>query len=308
MRILVTGGHGLVGQALIRQLKVLGYGADEILSPSSRVLNLTDWDRTWEYFLAYQPDVVFHAAAKVGGIMAHSRLGADFIRDNLRIQTNTMEAALGCGVSRFLFFGSACAYPKHAQVPIQENQLMCGPLEETNRAYAVAKIAGIKMCQAIREQHKRHFISCMPTNLYGIGDNYHPEHSHVLPGMVRKFHEAVKAKANDVILWGSGTPTREFLFADDLAEAAIKLLVAGKADDLTNIGSGEELILGTLAGLVAEATGFTGNIHWDKSKPDGTPRRLLNSHKIFELGWKPRTNIKDGIKLAYQDFLCRNEH
>ncbi len=291
----------MVGQALVKWLRKLGYR--DILAPSHAELDLTYRKEVHDFFNEYQPTAVFHAAAKVGGIMAHSEFGGTFIRENLSIQQNVIEAAAKYGASDLCFFGSACAYPKNAPCPIQETSLMCGELEETNRAYAVAKIAGIEMCRAYRKQYKVNFVSLMPTNLYGIGDNYHPEHSHVLPGMIRKFHEA--REKDSVILWGTGKVTREFLWAEDLARAAILRLTEPSYPDLMNVGSGTEIQLADLAKFVAEEVGFKGQILWDSRKPDGTPRRVLDSGMIRNYGWVPAVGLQEGIKLAYQDFKDR---
>ena len=301
--ILVTGGRGMVGQALIHWLKKLGYR--DILAPTHAELDLTRQKDVFDFFNEYQPDTVFHAAAKVGGIMAHSEFGGTFIRSNLAIQQNVIEGAAGYGCRNLLFFGSACAYPKHAICPIKESALLCGELEETNRAYAIAKIAGIEMCKAYRKQYKVNFVSLMPTNLYGIGDNYHPQHSHVLPGMIRKIHEAKEADKLMCTLWGSGQVTREFLWAGDLARAAILRMMQPSAPDLMNVGSGQEISLCCLANIVCEVIGFRGVIYWDNTKPDGTPRRVLDSSLIRDTGWQPSTTLEEGIKLAYADFLAR---
>ncbi len=301
--VMVTGAKGMVGQALVLWLKKLGCG--EILAPSHRELELTDRRAVAEFFNEYQPDAVFHAAAKVGGIMAHSKLGGDFISANLAIQQNVIDMALLYGTKNLVFFGSACAYPKHAICPIQESALLCGELEETNRAYAIAKIAGIEMCKAYRKQHNVNFVSLMPTNLYGIGDNYHPNHSHVLPGMIRKIHEAKEENKVMCTLWGSGQVTREFLWAGDLARAAVLRILEPAVPDLMNVGSGDEIRLCHLAAVVCDVIGFKGVIYWDNTKPDGTPRRVLDSSLIRQYGWQPTTTLEEGVKLAYEDFLAR---
>jgi GDP-L-fucose synthase len=243
------------------------------------------------------------AAAKVGGILANSHYPAEFIYDNLAIQTNVIHAAYQTQVKKLLFLGSSCIYPKFAQQPIPESALLTGPLEVTNEAYAVAKIAGVKMCQAYRQQYNCNFISAMPTNLYGINDNYHPEHSHVLPAFIRRFHEAKVNQVPAVTLWGTGKPLREFMFADDLAEACIFLMEHYNGEQIVNIGSGEEISISQLAQLVSVVIGYKGTIHYDTSKPDGTPRKLLDSSLLQSLGFKSKTSLSNGIHVAYQDYL-----
>ena len=303
-KILVTGASGLVGQALVRVLyERLGH--NHVTVPPHAELDLTEQAGVNGFFDKYRPEYIFHCAAKVGGIVANATLSAKFIATNLRMQLNVIEAAHRTEVKRLLFFGSSCAYPKFAPVPVQETALLTGELEPTNRAYAIAKIAGIEMCDAFRSQFGDDFISCMPTNLYGIGDHYDLENSHVLPGMIRRFHEAKVAGAPSVTLWGTGTPTREFLFADDLAEAAVVLMNAAIPPRLVNVTSGREIALKDLAWIVAQVVGYKGEVIWDASKPDGTPRRVLDNAGMKAMGWQPQMPLETGIQHAYDDYVSR---
>lgn len=303
-KILITGATGMVGRALVRHFYEVT-GCNHVLAPTHEELDLLETNQVENYFAENKPEFVLHAAAKVGGICANDAAPAEFIVQNLRMQTNVITLAAKYGVERLLFFGSACAYPKYAECPIQETALLTGELEPTNRAYAIAKIAGIEMCDAFRIQHGCDFVSCLPTNLYGIGDHYDLENSHVLPGMIRRIHEAKLNGHEAVTLWGTGSPTREFLFADDLASAAARIMNCAVAPRLVNITSGLEVSLGTLAGVIAAAVGFIGEIIWDKTRPDGTPRRALDGSGMAALGWQPQMPLEDGIKHAYEDFLRR---
>lgn len=258
------------------------------------------------FFEEEKPAYVFLAAAKVGGIMANNTYRAEFLYDNLMIETNIIHAAYTVGVEKLMFLGSSCIYPKLAPQPLKEDYLLTGPLEYTNEPYAIAKIAGIKLCEAYRDQYGCNFISAMPTNLYGIGDNYHPQNSHVLPALIRKFHEAKESDAASVTVWGSGKPMREFLYADDLAEACIYLMHHYSEKQLVNIGTGEDLTIKELAELIKNVVGYSGEIVFDASKPDGTPRKLMDVSKLNSLGWKHHTTLEQGIKLAYRDFLAKH--
>lgn len=300
-KILITGGRGLVGRALDKILEERGF--ENVWAPPSLCVDLRAWMRTAAFFEEKQFDYVFHCAARVGGIIGNSKAPGDFIRDNLLINTNVINAAKCYGVKKLLFLGSACAYPKFAENPIKESSLLCGELEPSNRAYAVAKIAGIEMCNAYRAQYGCNFISAMPTNLYGPHDHYDLESSHVIPGMIRRIHEAKQAGAGEVALWGTGNPTREFLFSEDLARACLLLMEQHDTAELVNIGCGEATPLFVLAEQISSVVGFTGRIVWDKTKPDGTPNRRLDSSKIFGLGWRPSVNLHDGLIQAYHDFL-----
>lgn len=304
-KIFVAGHRGLVGSALCDELKEQGY--KNIVTATRKEVNLLFQDEVEKFFRHERPDYVFLAAAKVGGIVAHTLKPVDFLYENLRIQENVINAAFQTGVDKLLFLGSACAYPKYAPCPIREEYLLEGPLEPTNRGYALAKIAGIELCKAFRAQYGCNFISCMPTNLYGPGDNYNLNTSHVLPGMLHRMHNAKKAGSKQVELWGTGKPTREFLYSRDLANACIFLMNNYDSGDLINVGFGESIPLTWVAGLVQEIVGYTGEIFWDHSKPDGTPQRQLDCWKLFGMGWRPRVGLPAGVKLAYDDFLCRNE-
>jgi GDP-L-fucose synthase len=300
-RIYVAGHRGLAGSAIMRELTRNGYTC--LIGRTSAETDLRDADAVKKMFAEERPEYVFVAAAKVGGIMANSTQPADFLLYNLQIQTNLIDTARLTGVKKLLFLGSSCIYPKLAPQPLKEEYLLTGPLEPTNEWYAVAKIAGIKLCQAFRRQHGSDFISAMPTNLYGPNDNYDLQSSHVLPGLIRKFHEAKVAGAAAVTCWGTGAPLREFLHADDLAAACVFLMEHYSEEQFINIGYGSDLSIKELAEMVKRIVGFNGSIEWDKSKPDGTPRKLMDSSRIFALGWKPQIDLEAGIARAYQDFL-----
>lgn len=300
----IAGHRGMVGSALTRALK--GAGCENLLAATSAELDLRNQRATADFVAEHRPDVMIIAAAKVGGIHANNTYPADFLYDNLMIATNLVQAAYDNGVGRVLFLGSSCIYPKFAEQPIREESLLTSALEPTNEAYAIAKIAGLKMCEYYRSQHGVLFHSAMPCNLYGLGDNYHPENSHVIPALIRRFHEAKLAKAEVVTMWGSGTPLREFLFADDLAEACLHLLTLEDPPSLVNVGAGSDVTIRHLAELVAATVGYEGKIVKDTSKPDGTPRKLMDSSLIHSLGWKAKTALKVGLASAYKDFLARS--
>lgn len=304
-RIYVAGHNGLVGSAIVRKLRELGYS--NLIVRSHKELDLTRQSEVEGFFAKEAPEFVVLAAAKVGGIGANSSYPADFIHINLSIAVNVIEAARRYGVKRLLNLGSSCIYPKLAPQPLKESDLLSGHLEPTNEAYAVAKIAAIKMCRYYNEQYGCDFISGMPTNLYGPGDTYDLDNSHVLPAMIRKFHEA-KVLNKSVVLWGDGSPLREFLYSEDLAEACCWLLANASREEVgefINIGSGSELSIAELAGLVAATVGFKGEIEWDKAKPNGTPRKLMDSSRLFGLGWRPKVDLAKGIALSYADFTSR---
>lgn len=272
---------------------------------SSAELDLRNTIAVNEFFKEHEPEYVFLAAAKVGGILANNIYPADFLYDNLMIQSNVIEASYRYNVEKLLFLGSSCIYPKFAPQPLQEESLLSGYLEPTNEAYAIAKIAGIKLCQAYHKQYGKRFISVMPTNLYGIGDNYHSENAHVLPALLRRFHEARENHLEEVTVWGSGTPLREFMFADDLAEACYFLMQRYEKPEIINVGTGEEVSILELAHLIADVVGYNGRIGFDRTKPDGTPRKLLDSSRLHTLGFHHQTSLKEGINLAYQDFMSK---
>ncbi len=301
-RIFVAGHRGLVGSAVVRRLTADGH---EVLTRPRADLDLRDAAATAAHLADVRPDAVVLAAAKVGGIMANSTRPVEFLEDNLRIQLSVISGSHAAGVGRLLFLGSSCIYPKFAPQPIREDALLTGPLEPTNEPYALAKIAGICQVQSYRRQFGASWISAMPTNLYGPGDNFDLETSHVLPALVRRFHEAREAGADHVTLWGSGSPRREFLHVDDLASACVRLLEAYDADEPVNVGCGEDLTIRELAGTVADVTGFTGGIRWDTSKPDGTPRKLLDVSRLTGLGWKPSVALRDGIDGTYRWWLSQ---
>lgn len=300
-KIYVAGHRGMVGSAITQRLNELGY--NNIVSRTSKELDLTNQAAVSAFFETEKPDYVFLSAAKVGGIFANDTYPAEFIRDNLLIQTNVIDAAYKNGVTKLLFLGSSCIYPKLANQPITEDQLLTGPLEPTNEWYAIAKIAGIKMCQAYRKQYNFNAISLMPTNLYGIGDNFHLENSHVIPALIRKFHDAKENNVDVVEVWGTGKARREFIDVKDLAEAAVFLMLNYDDAEIVNIGTGVDVSIGELAELVKKTTGFTGKINFDTSKPDGTPRKLLDVSKLHNLGWKESVSLEDGLKNAYKWFL-----
>jgi GDP-L-fucose synthase len=300
-KIYVAGHRGMVGSAILRKLHAEGY--PNLLVRSSQELDLRNQQAVADFFASEKPDYVFLAAAKVGGIVANNTYRADFLYENLAIQNNVIHQAYLHGVKKLLFLGSSCIYPKLAPQPLKEEYLLTGLLEPTNEPYAIAKIAGIKLCDAYRDQYGCNFISVMPTNLYGYNDNYHPENSHVLPALIRKFHEAKTSGAINVTVWGTGSPLREFLFADDLADACYFLMQEYNEAGLVNIGTGHDLSIKELALLIKEVVGFTGDLVFDTSKPDGTPRKLMDVTKLHGLGWQHRIELKEGLALAYQDFL-----
>jgi GDP-L-fucose synthase len=303
-RIYVAGHRGLAGSAICRELARRGFS--NILVRTHSELDLADAAAVQKLYTELKPEYVFVAAAKVGGILANDRHPAEFLYENLQIQNNLIHGAFQAGVKKLLFLGSSCIYPKLAPQPLKEEYLLTGPLEPTNEWYAVAKIAGIKMCQAYRRQYGCDFTSAMPTNLYGPNDNYDLQNSHVLPALIRKFHEAKAANAPYVTCWGTGSPLREFLYVDDLARACLFLMENYSQDQFINVGSGAEISIRELAELVKHAVGFKGTIQWDQSKPDGTPRKLMDSSRIFALGWKPEVDLESGIRRAYDDYLKSN--
>ncbi len=300
-KIYVAGHGGLVGSAIVRELKKEGY--QNILTKTREELDLTSQIEVEKFFIAENPEYVFLAAAKVGGILANDTFPADFIRDNLMIETNVIDCSYKHKIKKLLFLGSSCIYPKLALQPIKEEYLLTGELEPTNKSYAVAKIAGIVMCQSYNKQYGTNFISVMPTNLYGEGDNFDLENSHVLPAMIRKFDDAKKSDSKEVVLWGSGQPKREFLYVDDLANACVFLMNYYDNSEIINIGTGTDVSIFELANMVKEVTEYKGNIVWDSSKPDGTPRKLLDVSKIKSLGWHPEVELRDGIQKTYLWYL-----
>ena len=300
-KIYIAGHAGMVGSALRRSLEKKGY--TNILTKELAELDLTRQEQVEQFFVSEKPDYVFLAAAKVGGIVANSTFPADFMYDNMMIEMNVIHSAFSNNCKKLLFLGSSCIYPRMASQPMKENCLLTSELEKTNEAYALAKISGLKYCEYLNKQHSTNYISVMPTNLYGSNDNYHPTNSHVLPALIRRFHEAKEAELNDVTCWGTGKVYREFLFVDDLADACTYLMETYEGNETVNIGTGKEVSIKELTELVAEVTEFRGNILWDTSKPDGTPRKLLDVSKLASLGWKYTTELKDGIALAYKDFM-----
>ncbi len=300
-KIYVAGHRGLVGSAIVRMLKEQGY--NNLVYRTSKELDLRDNKAVDSFFAEEKPEFVFLAAAKVGGIVANNEYPADFIRDNLLIQTNIIDAAYRNNVEKLLFLGSTCIYPKMAPQPLKEEYLLTGLLEPTNEPYAIAKIAGIKMCESYNRQYGTQYISVMPTNLYGENDNFDLHTSHVLPALIRKFHEAKENNAPFVEVWGTGSPKREFLYADDLANASIYLMNNYSGNEIVNIGVGEDIAIKDLAGKIKEVVGFTGEIKFDTSKPDGTPRKLVDVTKLNSLGWKASISLDDGLKKAYNWFL-----
>lgn len=298
--VFVAGHRGMVGGALVRRL------ASEdvrLLTVDRSEVDLRNQAAVFEWFAAAKPQAVFLAAAKVGGIVANNMLRAEFIYDNVAIAANVIQAAYVNGVEKLMFFGSSCIYPKLAPQPLREDAILSGPLEPTNEPYAIAKIAGIKMVEAYRAQYGADFVSVMPTNLYGPGDHYHPEYSHVVAALIRRFHEAKLSGAATVVVWGTGTPRREFLYVDDLADACVHLMKHYSDDRLINIGTGEDITIAEFARVVADAVGFSGEIAFDSSRPDGTPRKLLDVSRLSQLGWRARTSLREGIRLAYQAYL-----
>jgi GDP-L-fucose synthase len=301
-KIYIAGHRGMVGSAIYRKLEKEGY--TNFVTRISTELDLRNQNDVAQFFEQEKPDYVFLAAAKVGGIVANNTYRADFLYENLQIQNNVIHSSYLNGVKKLMFLGSSCIYPKLAPQPLKEEYLLTGLLEPTNEPYAIAKIAGIKMCDAYRAQYGCNYISVMPTNLYGYNDNYHPENSHVLPALIRRFHEAKIQNLPDVTIWGTGTPKREFLFADDLAEACYYLMQNYNEEGLVNIGTGEDISIRDLAILIKDIIGFEGEIKFDTSRPDGTPRKLMDVSKLHSKGWKHKIELADGIKLAYQDFLA----
>ena len=304
--IMVAGARGMVGSALVRRLKSGGY--TNVLSPLRAELDLQDAAGTRAYLARTQPAYIFIAAAKVGGIQANNTYRAQFLHENLVIADNLIAGAHQAGVQRLMFLGSSCIYPKMAPQPIREDSLLTGPLEETNEPYAIAKIAGVKMCEAYNAQYGRQYISAMPTNLYGPNDNYDLQTSHVLPALIRKAHEAKLRGDAEYVVWGSGTPMREFLYVDDLADACVHLMTQGYDGPLVNVGTGQDVTIRELAETVMDVVGFAGRIVFDASKPDGTPRKLLDVGRLHALGWRHRIDLRQGIALAYRDFLTRFGH
>ncbi|MFM6952890.1 MAG: GDP-L-fucose synthase family protein [Bacteroidota bacterium] len=305
-KIYVAGHRGMVGSAIVRELERLGY--HNIVTRSSAELDLRSQAAVEAFYREEKPDYVFVAAAKVGGILANNTYRAEFLYDNLSIQNNLIHNAYVFGVKKLLFLGSSCIYPKLAPQPLKEDYLLSGYLEPTNEPYAIAKITGIKMCEAYRDQYGCNFISAMPTNMYGPNDNYHPENSHVLPALIRKFHEAKESGAPEVVVWGDGSPMREFLYADDLANALVYLMLNYNEKEFVNVGYGSDITIGDLAKTVARIVGFDGNIVFDSSKPNGTPKKLMDSGRLFATGWKPKTDLQSGIEMAYADFLTKHSN
>ncbi|OPY94607.1 GDP-fucose synthetase [Bradyrhizobium sacchari] len=302
--VFVAGHRGMVGAALMRRLA--GEQAELLTVPRSE-LDLRDQAAVNAWFAAKRPQAVFLAAAKVGGIVANNALRAEFLHDNLAISSNVIQAAHANGCEKLMFFGSSCIYPRLAPQPLREDSILTGPLEPTNEPYAIAKIAGIKMAEAYRSQYGADFISVMPTNLYGPGDNYHPEYSHVVAALIRRFHEAKISGGRKVVVWGTGTPRREFLYVDDLADACIHLMKTYSSPDLVNIGTGEDISIADFALMVAAAVGFRGEISFDTSRPDGTPRKLLDVRRLSGLGWRATTSLNDGIQLAYRAYRAASD-
>ncbi len=299
--IYVAGHRGMVGSAVVRRLQKDSF--TRILTRSRAELDLLDRDAVRRFFAAERPALVVDAAARVGGILANNEQPAEFLLQNLVIQNNVIEACADYGTEKLLFLGSSCIYPKFAPQPIPETALLTGPLEPTNDAYAIAKIAGIKLCQAYAREHGKNFVSAMPTNLYGPNDNFDLHTSHVLPALIRKVHEAREGEAKSITVWGTGTPRREFLHVDDLADACLFILDKYDSPEIINIGCGEDVTIRTLAETVSEVLGFSGDLVFDTTKPDGTPRKLLDMSKLFSLGWRPRITLADGIRQAYESFL-----
>jgi GDP-L-fucose synthase len=302
--VFVAGHGGMVGGALLRRLAPEDV---KLLTAARSEVDLRDQAAVNKWFAARRPQVVFLAAAKVGGIVANNTLRGEFIYENLVIATNVIHAAHINGSEKLMFLGSSCIYPKLATQPLREDAMLTGPLEPTNEPYAIAKIAGIKMVEAYRSQYGSDFINVMPTNLYGPGDNYHPEYSHVVAALIRRFHEAKVSGVSEVVVWGTGTPRREFLYVDDMADACIHLMKSYSEEKLVNIGTGEDITIAEFARVVAATVGYSGSISFDTSRPDGTPRKLLDVSRLAGLGWRARTSLQDGIKLAYQAFLSESK-
>src|SRR3974390_2918342 len=303
-RVLVAGNKGMVGSALVRRLASEDI---ELLTVGRSEVDLCDQAAVFDWFAKNRPQVVFMAAAKVGGIVANNNLRAEFLYDNLIIAANVIHAAHLNGTEKLMFLGSSCIYPRLAAQPLREDSMLTGPLEPTNEPYAIAKIAGIKMVEAYRSQYGSDFVSVMPTNLYGRGDNYHPEHSHVVAALIRRFHEAKLSGASNVVVWGTGTPRREFLYVDDLADACMHLMKVHSSGDMVNIGTGEDISIAEFAQVVARTVGYTGTISFDPSRPDGTPRKLLDVSRLANLGWRARTSLEEGLALAYRAYLSESK-
>src|SRR4051794_6546295 len=302
--VFVAGHRGMVGSALARRLAPENV---ELLTIGRGELDLRDQAAVFDWFARKRPQVIFLAAAKVGGIYANNELRAEFIYDNLAIAANVIHAAHVNGAEKLMFLGSSCIYPKLAPQPLREDSILTGPLEPTNEPYAIAKIAGIKMVEAYRSQYGCDFINAMPTNLFGPGDNYHPQYSHVVAALIRRFHEAKVAGLANVVVWGTGTPRREFLYVDDMADACVYLMKTYSEMELINIGSGRDVTIAEFADLVARIVGYTGTISYDTSRPDGTPRKLLDVNRLATLGWRARTSLEDGLRLAYQAYLSETK-
>ncbi len=300
-RVYVAGHGGMVGSAIWRELERQGF--KNLIGKTRAELDLLNQAAVRAFFAEYRPEYIYLAAARVGGILANSQQPADFLYENLVLECNLIHEAHRCGVRKLLFLGSSCIYPRLAPQPLQETSLLSGPLEPTNEWYAIAKIAGIKLCQAYRRQHGCDFISAMPTNLYGLNDNYDLQTSHVLPALIRKFHEAKLTGASKVVCWGTGSPRREFLFADDLARACVFLMENYSQEPLINVGAGEDMEIRELVEVVRKVVDYSGEVVWDTAKPDGTPRKLLDSSRILEMGWRPSVELEHGVRLAYQDYL-----
>lgn len=300
-KIFVAGHRGMVGSAIVRQLEKEGY--TNIITRTHRELDLCRQDAVEKFFAEEKPEYVFLGAAKVGGIMANASALADFMYDNMILEMNVIHEAWKNDCKKLMFLGSSCIYPRMAEQPMKESCLLTSALEPTNEAYALAKISGLKYCEYLNRQYHTDFISVMPTNLYGPNDNYHPEHSHVLPALIRRFHEAKENGLTEVTCWGTGTPLREFLYVDDLAEACVYLMNHYSGNETVNLGSGKEVSIKELTEMVAKVVGYEGTIKWDTTKPDGTPRKLLDVSKLESLGWKYHTELEEGIALAYDDFL-----
>lgn len=300
-KIYVAGHRGMVGSAIVRELERQGY--TNIITRTHKELDLCRQDQVEAFFAAEKPEYVFLAAAKVGGIVANQSALADFMYDNMILEMNVIHAAWQNGCKKLEFLGSSCIYPRMAPQPMKESYLLTGELEKTNEAYALAKISGLKYCEFLNRQYGTDFISVMPTNLYGKNDNYHPEHSHVLPALIRRFHEAKESGAQTVVCWGTGAPLREFLYVDDLANLCVYLMNNYSGNETVNAGTGKELTIKQLTELVAKVVGYTGSIEWDTTRPDGTPRKLLDVSKATALGWTYKTELEEGVRLAYQDFL-----
>ncbi len=300
-KIYVAGHRGMVGSAIVRELQRKGY--NNLLLRTHAQLDLCNQSAVNNFFAQERPEYVFLAAAKVGGIVANQTAPADFMYQNMMLEMNVIHAAWQNGCRKLLFLGSSCIYPRLAPQPMREDCLLTSALEPTNEAYALAKISGLRYCQYLNRQYGTHYISVMPTNLYGPNDNYHPEHSHVLPALIRRFHEAKTSDAAEVVCWGDGTPLREFLYVDDLAELCLHLMNHYEGDETVNAGTGKEITIKELTQLVAETVGYTGRILWDTTRPNGTPRKLLDVSKAAQLGWTFRTELPDGLRMAYQDFL-----